>query len=173
MASYPFGFRVAQAIGISGAAWLSGNIAALSMNVTPALLRSRREDNVPSATLAKQWRNMYENGKTQNPPIAAAVAASFFYLAWSVRTGAPLFKNTAYSRTALFSAAAILTLGIVPFTVAAMSRTNNQLLEKAQSNSGVSDAETPILIQRWTTLNGIRGYLPLAGAAVGLVASFL
>lgn len=210
MTAYPFGFRLAQAIGISGAAWLSGmyslllsltrnpraafmelhiitvpkilslltltttgNIAALSMNATPALLRSRREDNVPPATLAKQWRNIFENGKTQNPPVAAAVAASFFYLAWSVRAGGPLFKQTAYSRAGLFSTAAVLTLGIVPYTMLAMTSTNNALLEKVKSAPEVSDKETARLIEKWTTLNALRGYLPLAGAAVGIVASFL
>lgn len=116
---------------------------------------------------------MFENGKTQNPPIAAAVAASFFYLAWSVRSGGPLFKQTAYSRSGLFSAAAILTLGIVPYTMATMSTTNDALLEKAKSAPGISDTETSRLIERWTTLNALRGYLPLAGAAVGIVASFL
>ncbi|CEJ59424.1 hypothetical protein PMG11_08049 [Penicillium brasilianum] len=173
MASYPLGFRLAQAIGISGAAWLSGNIAALSMNVTPALLRSHREDNVHPATIAKQWRNMFENGKTQNPPIAAAVAASFFYLAWSVRSGAPLFKHTAYSRSGLFSAAAVLTLGIVPYTIVAMKRTNDTLLEKAKSVSEISDTETSTLIEKWTTLNAVRGYFPLAAAVIGMVASFV
>ena len=150
-----------------------GNIAALSMNVTPALLRSRREDNVPPATLAKQWRNMFENGKAQNPPIAAAAAASFFYLAWSVRAGGPLFKQTTYSRAGLFSAAAVLTLGIVPYTILTMTTTNNALLEKAKSAPEVSDTETARLIEKWTTLNALRGFLPLAGAAVGIVASFL
>ncbi|KAF3399898.1 Noranthrone monooxygenase [Penicillium rolfsii] len=173
MASYPFGFRLAQAVGISGAAWLSGNIAALSMNATPSLLRSRREDNVPPATLVKQWRNMYENGKTQNPPVAAAVAASFFYLAWSVRSGAPLFRQTAYSRSGLFSAAAVLTIGIVPYTFLTMSSTNNALLEKASSAPEISDTETSTLIEKWTQLNMVRGYLPLIGAVVGLVASFV
>lgn len=116
---------------------------------------------------------MFENGKTQNPPIAAAVAASFFYLAWSVRSGAPLFRPTAYSRSGLFSAAAVLTIGIVPYTMLAMSSTNNALLEKASSTPEISDTETSRLIEKWTTLNTVRGYLPLAGAVIGLMASFV
>lgn len=116
---------------------------------------------------------MFENGKTQNPPIAAAVAASFLYLAWSVRAGSPLFKQTAYSRVGLFSVAAVLTLGIVPYTMLTMTSTNNALLERAKSAPEVSDTETARLIEKWTTLNALRGYLPLAGAAVGIVASLL
>ncbi|GFF56829.1 hypothetical protein IFM58399_10408 [Aspergillus lentulus] len=62
------GFRVAQAIGFIGAAWLSGNIAALSMNAVPSLLRSQKETNLPLTATAKQWREMYEAGKAQNRP---------------------------------------------------------------------------------------------------------
>ncbi|GAQ12293.1 hypothetical protein ALT_9614 [Aspergillus lentulus] len=62
------GFRVAQAIGFTGAAWLSGNIAALSMNAVPSLLRSQKETNLPLTATAKQWREMYGAGKAQNPP---------------------------------------------------------------------------------------------------------
>lgn len=190
---HPLGFRVAQAVGISGAAWLSGkwhlrqrhtivsssnltitgNISALSLIVTPALLRSQKEDNLPSGILAKQWRNMFENGKSQNPPIAAGVTSAFLYLAWSSRLGAPLFKKTPVGRTALFSAAAVLTVGIVPFTIVAMSSTNNKLLEKSKSTKTSPDAETVDLLQHWTTLNQIRGFLPLIGGLCGIVASLL
>jgi hypothetical protein len=55
----------------------------------------------------------------------------------------------------------------------AMSGTNNALLEKAISSPEISDTETSSLIEKWTTLNTVRGYLPLAGAVVGLLASFV
>ncbi|KAJ5673877.1 DUF1772-domain-containing protein [Penicillium macrosclerotiorum] len=173
MASYPAGFRVAQAIGISGAAWLSGNIAALSMNVTPALLQSWQEDNIPLTFLVKQWRNIYENGKSQNPPIAAAAGISFVYLAWSVRCRAPQSKPTLLNRSALFSAAAVLVIGIIPYTILTMSTVNNSLLQKALSTSELVEAETASLIERWTTLNTLRSILPLAGAICGILASLL
>lgn len=150
-----------------------GNIASISNITTPALLRSHREDDIPPGLIAKQWRNLFEIGKSQAPPIGATVAASFFYLAWSVRSGTPLFKKTPYSRSALYSTAAVLTLSIVPFTILAMSSTNNQLLEKADSTFHSSDTETVDLIQKWTTLNRVRSFLPLAGAFCGFVASFV
>lgn len=152
---------------------IAGNIAAISLIGTPALLRSQKEDNLPSGVLAKQWRNMFENGKSQNPPVAAGVTSAFLYLAWSARSGAPLFKKTPVGRTALFSAAAVLTVGIVPFTIVAMSSTNNKLLEKSESLKNSSDAETVDLVQHWTTLNQIRGSLPLIGGLCGIVASLL
>ncbi|CAI7628652.1 unnamed protein product [Penicillium pancosmium] len=173
MASYPFGFRVAQAVGISGAAWLAGNIAALSTITTPALIRSQKEDNPPVGLLAKQWRNLFENGKSKNPPVAVGVTSAFIYLAWSVRSGAPLFKKTPISRSVLFSAAAALTISIVPFTLVAMSKTNNKLLEKSELTKEASDADTVELVERWTTLNQIRGVLPLIGGLCGMLATLL
>ncbi|EDN08250.1 predicted protein [Histoplasma mississippiense (nom. inval.)] len=77
--SCPTAFRVAQAVGLSGAAWLSGNIAAYSVNVAPSLLTSAQESNLSASTLAKLWRNVYHLGATQNPPIALCTAAAFFY----------------------------------------------------------------------------------------------
>lgn len=190
MASYPVGFRVAQAVGISGAAWLAGrwlytstrpssnfniagNIAALSTITTPALIRSHNEDNPPAGLLAKQWRNLFENGKSKNPPVAVGVTSAFLYLAWSVRSGSPLFQKTPISRSVLFSAAAVLTMSIVPFTFVAMSNTNNKLLEKSESTKEASDADTVDLVKCWTTLNQIRGFLPLVGGLCGMLATLL
>ncbi|KAJ5099073.1 hypothetical protein N7532_006074 [Penicillium argentinense] len=173
MTSYPLGFRVAQAVGISGAAWLSGNIAAISLIGTPAIIQSQKEENVSRGLLARQWKSMYDNGKSQNPPIALCVSSAFLYLAWSVRAGSPLYKKTSISRAGLFSAAAAFTLCIVPYTFVAMSSTNNKLLENSESSSEFSDKETLGLVQRWTTLNQVRGFLPLVGGFCGIAASFL
>ena len=128
---------------------------------------------MPSDTIAKQWQRMYELGKAQNPPVAAAVTVSFGYLAWCVRPGSSLFRRTPLSRTALFSTAALLTVGIIPFTIIFMSSTNGVLIQKASVTSESSPEETLELVRTWTTLNQLRGFLPLAGACCGLVASFI
>ncbi|PGH16073.1 hypothetical protein AJ79_02053 [Helicocarpus griseus UAMH5409] len=174
---YPTAFRVAQAVGLSGAAWLSGNIAAYSVNVTPSLLTSAQESNLPSPVLAKLWRNVYEKGKTQNPPIAIATAAAFFYLSWSVRSGTLLFREAAENAATLYCTAGLLTLGIVPYTIAMMKTTNNALNEKAKAvqsepavKVGAGD-ETEELVRKWTALNGVRSLFPLAGALVGAYAA--
>lgn len=116
---------------------------------------------------------MYENGKSKNPPVAAGVTAAFLYLAWSVRSASPLSRKTPLSRTGLFSAAAALTLGIVPFTFVAMSTTNDRLLERSESLKVGSEEEMVGLIEYWTSLNQIRGLLPLLGGLCGIAASFL
>ncbi|GKZ33040.1 hypothetical protein AbraIFM66950_002759 [Aspergillus brasiliensis] len=173
MVSTPIGFRAAQVLGLTGAAWLSGNIAALSMNAVPGLVRSREEHNVPHQLIVRQWKNMYEAGKTQNPPIAAATATAFLYLAWSVKSGSPLFRQTAYNCVGLFSAAAIVTLSIVPYTLVAMSGTNNALLKLAGSKQELSHQDIEEIndrLQQWRTLNFVRSLLPLAGTMVGMAA---
>ncbi|KAJ5938771.1 DUF1772-domain-containing protein [Penicillium verhagenii] len=172
MASRQFGLRVAQVIGISGAAWLSGNIAALSTIAIPGLVQSQNEDHKSQSLLARQWAALYETGKKKNPPIAAAVASSLFYLAWSVRKGGPLYKHTAYNRSGLYIAAVVFTVGIVPYTLIFMTGTNSALLGKAQSTSN-DEKEVPDLIQRWNALNLGRSVFPLIGTVCAVVATIL
>ncbi|KAF4239380.1 hypothetical protein CNMCM6805_005802 [Aspergillus fumigatiaffinis] len=170
------GFRVAQAIAFTGAAWLSGNMAALSMNAVPSLLRAQKETNLPLTATAKQWREMYEAGKAQNPPIAALTAAAYVYLAVSSRSTAPLFRAAPYSCAALYTTAAILTLAIVPFTIVAMSKTNDALLKVAGSNGGssvASDEEVERLLHDWVSLNQVRSFLPFVASLTAITAAFL
>ncbi|KAL2838534.1 hypothetical protein BJY01DRAFT_219921 [Aspergillus pseudoustus] len=176
MSGSTFALRVAQGVGFTGAAWLSGNIAALSANSVPAIISSVREDNISPNVACKQWRNMYEAGKTQNPPIAFATASSFAYVAWSVRQiPRSLAASAAYGGFGMYVAAAVLTLSIVPYTVAAMRPTNNALLELAESKGDrvTSSAEVEGLLGRWTTLNWARSLLPLAGGFAGIAAALL
>lgn len=138
----------------------------------PALTESHKENGSSGEKLAKQWRALFERGKAQNPPIAVAAASSFLYLAWQFRQGSALYKKTVYSRSGLCLAAAAFTLGIVPYTLIRMSGTNNALLQRAQSKEA-SSQEVSDLTERWARLNFVRGLLPFAGAACGLVAVFL
>lgn len=149
-----------------------GNIAALSTITIPALVQSQKEDHKSPSLLTKQWRALYETGKKKNPPIAAAVASSLTYLAWSVRQGGPLYKTTVYSRSGLYIAAAALTVGIVPYTLIFMTGTNSALMKKAESTSD-ADKEVPDLIERWNSLNLGRSVFPLAGAICAVVATIL
>lgn len=118
---------------------------------------------------------MYEAGKTQNPPIAAATASAFTYVAWSVRRNPTLFVSAAYGGFGMYTVAAVLTLSIVPYTIAAMKNTNNALLELADSKGDLltSRAEVERLLDRWITLNWIRSLLPLAGGLAGIAAALL
>ncbi|KGO69875.1 Protein of unknown function DUF1772 [Penicillium italicum] len=144
------------------------------MNAAPAILKSRRENEIPSVTLAKQWKKLYEAGKAQNPPIAAVTASAFFYLAWSVQSGRLIVRGALSSRPALYCFAGLLTLSIVPYTIIAMSKTNAALLTTATSDSKVADkASTDVdeLVHKWISLNGFRSLLPLVGGLVGIFAA--
>ncbi|KAJ8096611.1 DUF1772-domain-containing protein [Lipomyces tetrasporus] len=176
MAASGISFRVAQAVGVGGALWLSGNIAALSLISIPALVRSQTEDSVPTSILSRQWKYTFEAGKSQNPPIAVATATSFCYLAWSVRAGTQLGRLVPRNSIALYCIAAILTIGIVPFTIIAMTPTNSRLIaiaeQKRDAGGSVKPNDEPVevLMKKWMFLNGIRSFLPLLAGATALVA---
>ncbi|KAK2807504.1 hypothetical protein FQN50_005372 [Emmonsiellopsis sp. PD_5] len=179
MTTYPAGFRVAQAVGLTGAAWLSGNIATYSLSTIPSVLTAAQEAQLSPSAVAKIWRNGYDCGKTQNPPIAVVTAASFFYLGWAVRTGGPLFRQAAANASTMYYIAGLLTVGIVPYTLATMMGTNNKLVEKAKAVEaepvkamGKGD-EVEVLARKWVCLNGVRSLFPLAGALVGFCAAFM
>ncbi|KAF7130997.1 hypothetical protein CNMCM5793_003932 [Aspergillus hiratsukae] len=172
MNEFPTAFRAAQVLGLTGAAWLSGNMSSLSLITTPALLQSLHEKQVSPSTAAKIWANVYNTGKTQNPPVAAVTSAVFFYLAWSVREGTALSLLVARNSSLLYSAAGMLTGGIVPFTLACMMATNRALEEKVGAKDEVEGtrAEVEELLEKWGVLNAVRAGLPLVGAVVAVMA---
>ncbi|KAL5001742.1 hypothetical protein BDV10DRAFT_182307 [Aspergillus recurvatus] len=175
MSQFPAPIRLAQAVGLTGAAYLAGNISAYSFATIPALQASQNRHNAPASLIAKQWSELYARGKAQNPPIAAITAAAFAYLAWSVHSGksaalevlAP--KNAVY----LYSAAAALSVGIMPWTIFAMMKTNEALHERAKEAFAVTEKtgdEVKELLAKWKVLNAIRAALPLVGGLVGFLA---
>lgn len=152
---------------------IPGNICGLSMIAIPALLRSNQgKGTTPPTpnTLAQQWQTLYNAGKAQNPPIAAITASSFFYLAWVARSqGAAVYSNTGL----FYCGAALLTLGIIPWTLVAMTSTNHRLASIAGTGHGLraSDEEFDGLMKNWQVCNFIRGLFPLAGGILGLVVA--
>ncbi|KAL5362096.1 hypothetical protein BJX96DRAFT_153393, partial [Aspergillus floccosus] len=143
------------------------------MLTTPALIQTLRNGDLPAGLAVKAWRNMYQRGKEQNPPIAAATAAGFLYCAWAVRGGTSLAPLTPRNAPLLYCAAAALTLAIVPYTFAAMVPTNSALIAKAEAKelSVQESAEAVPLLEKWTKLNAIRGVWPLVGGLVGVMAA--
>lgn len=89
--------------------------------------------------------------------------------------------------TVLYGLAAILTLGIAPFTIVFMAPTNGRLLAKAEKarekgkgkekekvvGGEANDREIMELLRKWTVLNGVRSLLPLLGATVAVVAALV
>lgn len=78
---------------------------------------------------------------------------------------------------ALYGLAAVLTMGIAPFTVAVMGRTNGRLIELAtrgeeRKKEGEEEERKEVgeLLGRWKVLNGVRSLLPFLGGVAGVVA---
>ncbi|KAH6986604.1 hypothetical protein EDB80DRAFT_874634 [Ilyonectria destructans] len=169
MAATPSTYQVAQFVGITGAAWLSGNIASVSLFTVPALRTSASKDGVPLATLAKQWRYVYDAGKSKNPPIAVATALSFIYLAWSARTAEP--PNLAL----LYGSAAACTVAVIPFTLVIMGSAIHNLRVLSEGSTGArsmrpNEDDFDGLLMKWSNLNYVRAVLPLIATIIALVA---
>ncbi|KAN0117622.1 DUF1772 domain containing protein [Hyaloscypha variabilis] len=176
MSSFSTSFRVAQAVGLGGAMWLSGNIEALSIISIPALSTSQEKDSAPAGLVARQWKYIYDDGKIQNPSIAVIAGTSFAYLAWSVRSGTALSLIVPKNSAQIYTIAAILTYGMIPFTGLFMLPTNEKLMStanryvSAKSAGAANDKEVSESLKKWALLSGIRGLLPLLGGIVSMVA---
>ncbi|KAJ8076302.1 hypothetical protein PM082_000722 [Marasmius tenuissimus] len=166
--SATFGPRTAQALAIAGSAFLSGSIISISTVSAPALI-------VPGAfyfpnQVAQQWKALYTRGASTMPPLAILSSSAYFYLAYKL-------SNWSTGMTRKYIVAGLLTIGIVPYTLLVMAKTNEKLSAKAvdvpTEKSEVADGpEVKDLVESWTTMNFVRGVLPLAGTIFGLHATF-
>ncbi|KAI4721819.1 hypothetical protein E4T48_01909 [Aureobasidium sp. EXF-10727] len=165
---------LAKIVGLTSAAWLSGNISALSLISLPAIANIKQDSTLSNAHAVRLWEQTFRRGASQNPPIALGGAISLGFLAWSLRN---LRTTTAVGvrHSPLFVLAAVSTIAIVPFTLVFMKNTNNKLLEYAarakKDELSVTETEdVDALLRRWTLLNSVRGLLPLAGAVAACIA---
>lgn len=123
----------------------------------PGLLAAQ----IPARTLAIQWQAIYDRGKVAAPGVAILSLLSYAYLAYSHYHEGREWKG--------FITAALLTIGIAPFTLIVMARTNNTLIGVANGAVvSVGDEAARQLVQKWGGLNLMRSLLPLAGSVVGL-----
>ncbi|KAF2627857.1 DUF1772-domain-containing protein [Macroventuria anomochaeta] len=155
-------FSAAKIVGLTGAAWLSGTIAAISLISIPAVSRTLKEDNLSAAHAVKLWRNNFEAGFALAPPIALATASSLASCGWAARN----LRTSGVKDGRLFWVAAALTVSIVPYTIIFMKSTNDKLLRYAKKEKLTTSEsqETEGLLKRWVFLNSVRSLLPLAGA---------
>ena len=113
---------------------------------------------------APAWAGLYNHGVAIMPKVAGLVATSFLYAAYTSSEtddgGRQSWKG--------YTAAAVLAVAIVPYTIALMRPTNDILLSAA---AGTANALTEVrgLIDKWAVLNLIRSTLPLASAVVGFL----
>ncbi|TID22442.1 DUF1772-domain-containing protein [Venturia nashicola] len=165
----PAGIRIAQVVGVTSAAYLSGYVANFSIVGVPSLARAS-----PSAK-AQTWQDMYNIGASTAPYLAIVSSISFGYLASTVPRTPELFKSNSSRTFYLHTLAAILVPVIVPYTVGIMKPTNDELHARADRYRLVAwdvkeDEELDNLLKKWTALNMTRSLFPLAAAVVGLWA---
>ena len=75
----------------------------------------------------------------------------------------------------LFSLAAALSVGTLPFTGATMMRQHDALVQGAEGKVEAERLGTDKAVEnvvQWASRNWIRGALPLVGCAIGAWASF-
>jgi hypothetical protein len=146
----------------------------------PALSKSQTKDSVSADILSRQWRYNYEAGKARAPPVAVTVGASLSYLAWCVRSGTQLHSLAPKNSAQFYGTAAILVIGIIPYTLLAMSSTNAKLMARAELNlssskntsaaTALDDKEVGELLKTWIVLNNVRSIFPLLGSIAALAA---
>jgi len=166
MADVPISIRLTQAIGLTASSALAGSSLTISAMLVPRLLES------PSPLLLKQWKNTFEAGKASIPPLASICALSFGYLAYEAKS----VPNALPFVWKVYTASALLCIGIVPYTLTTMASTNNKLLNKAEETRalkaedkivevGLGGESAHQLVDKWATLNLGRAIM-LATAAV-------
>lgn len=117
---------------------------------------------------------MYDRGIKAAPPFAAASALAFSFLSYK------FYGTLNHPKAELYAFSALLTIGIVPYTLIAMVPTNNALRRKAEDAKALSAEEmiaenedsgeksAKELLDLWATHNLARATFPLVGAILGL-----
>jgi len=133
----------------------------LGMLVTmPVIL----ETSTDGLQLCRQWARAFDYGHVIGPVLCGATTLLHTYAALGRRTP-PSEKASKTSRWQLMAGAA--TLGMVPFTVVAMSSTNSalfDLLAKASPDLG----SVKELVSTWSWLHFVRCMFPFIGAILGV-----
>ncbi|KAI0126940.1 hypothetical protein BJ170DRAFT_684512 [Xylariales sp. AK1849] len=148
---------VAASASIVGSAAAAGAMAALSVCAIPAVLKA----GAPSDVMLRQWYIIFNNGKAI-PATAAVSAIGYGVVSYDQWTkGLQSWRG--------FALSGALAVAAIPFTMAFIMPTNNELMAAAHSAvKTMNDERVKSLIMKWLKLNSVRGFLPLAGAVVGL-----
>lgn len=132
----------------------------------------------PTAFRARQFTRLYYLGAQTAPPLGAVSTAISGYLAYAFYSRGTTLKDAglAVRQPGWYVASAVLTIAIVPWTIALMARTNNALIARGGKEDGQPGSIGPDalngLLDRWGWLNIGRAMLPLAGTVAAWIAIF-
>lgn len=182
--------KAAQIGGTFGAAFLSGKVASKARVVLLVNYSSTGYiacfsyagvptlSEAPVDTLVKQFSRMYGIGKLSSPPIAIAATVCNGFSAYQFRSNSVLVGGLV-SPFALYVAAAVSVVCIVPYTLLYMeSAVNRMLLDLGGEVSkgikaellGVSERDIKRALIRWKGLNFVRAALVGMGSLFAAVA---
>lgn len=127
--------------------------------------------------MMRQWQASFDRGKIVNPAIALTSAVTFFSLSYR------LYGGLNHPKAEMYALSGLLALAIWPWTVFVMWPTNEKLFRKhaEMKNLSVEEKATEVglpkgesskeLVDKWGTLNLVRGAFPLVGAVLGTWAT--
>jgi len=169
----PIAVRVAQVFGIAASAFMAGTISSFTLYSIPTIMTA------PASIAVQQWRLIFLRGAKSMPPLAIAASISYGFLFWRDR-------GTTGPRSTLFLTAALLVPSIIPWTIFAMRPTNNILLNRAKeadtasasvsattallNSEAAEDKSTKALLDKWATLNLVRGVATAIASVLGIWA---
>ncbi|KAI0732169.1 hypothetical protein C8Q72DRAFT_882607 [Fomitopsis betulina] len=154
------GVRIAQLVGIGASGYLAGFISACSIVGVPPLAFA------PPEIATKQWAKLYRIGRARAPAIAASGLLAYIYLGYV--SGHTVCPAEGYA----YLAAGAATIAIVPYTLATMMATNNEIegLAAGTEKAAANGERVKYLMQKWYKLNLGRSLFPLGGFVIGLLA---
>ena len=105
------------------------------------------------------------------PPTAVLASASLGYVAYATRSASKKeFGDVSGTDSGwkgiAFAAAGILS--IVPYTLMFMKPTNEKLLAESNGAGKLAEREVKALVEWWSRLNLVRGFIGAVGTAVGI-----
>nr|A0A067XMT5.1 RecName: Full=Anthrone oxygenase ptaC; AltName: Full=Pestheic acid biosynthesis cluster protein C; Flags: Precursor [Pestalotiopsis fici W106-1]AGO59043.1 PtaC [Pestalotiopsis fici] len=116
--------------------------------------------------LARQWARMYYYGVRTMPPLAIT---TFILYVWTI-----IRRRSQHQAWYILAVAAVVTMGMIPFTWYVLAPTNNALFRLAEGPEAASGTtagsleEVTELLVRWNKLHIARSLFPLTGVVIAL-----
>ena len=123
--------------------------------------------------MIRQWQKSFDTGKIVHPALALLSSFAYGYLAYK-------FQGTLRQTAAeMYGVCIVANLAIWPWTIFVMMPTNKKLFKRYDESKSLGENEmktevgmpkedsTKELIGWWSTMNIIRGCLPLVAAVLG------
>lgn len=147
---------------------MKGGTLCISYLYIPSLLLA------PPQTMIKQWQKSFDVGKIVHPGLSLLSSFAYGYIAYQ-------WQGTLHQRAAeMYGVCIAANLAIWPWTIFVMMPTNKKLFKRFDEVTGSKAGQdyteperpqgesTKELVQSWSRMNVIRGFMPLVGCVLGV-----